>query len=232
MELLIVYLALVVMPTKVTKYIYKTNVMREIAKRGFKFVSYDDFNKSPYKDLIPGYIISVIKSLRDFKNNKECVIEDFIYSGQITEMTDDEKIEYICEDPDFVLTLINTTETNANKTVKGATLNKKVKEHTIEIDEENLITYQVNPLNVGTPYRIVSTTGEMVESLSTHEQYIILVEYYEYILSKTEEHINEFYKGNKEKFEEDILLDKFDLDSFKSELTKEYGRILANKLLK
>lgn len=100
----------------------------------------------------------------------------------------------------------------------------------LDINEENRIVYYNNALGLDKKYVIISVHGDLLENLSNEDQQELIDDYYSYVKKCYQDYIDEFYGGNEEKLDDDILLGKFDTSCFQKEIKKEYAKRILNKL--
>lgn len=225
MEILVGYLVLLVL-TKSVKFIYKVDVLEELAVRGYKLENYDEFNKSTIKDLIPfGNLFAAIKNLRKFKTNREEQMAEVMRFENIVKMTYDEKYNFYTSDDSAAIKawLINREE-NVHS-------NNIIATHTIKADEDNFLLYQVD-LGLESGYKIITTSGSSFKSLTEDEQIDLINEYYSFVQRELKLYVAKKYGGHEERFQEDISNGDVDYTSVQAKIDKKYERKLANKMLK
>lgn len=219
MNFLVCYIVLLLL-TMISKFKYKLNIIESLAKNGYKLSDYYGFTRFRPIDFVMG--LNLIHALRNMIKSDVSEIDD----KEIVRMSDDEL--FMIHMNDDLLTLLAI---NMNVNVKNEEdYLKLTKERELDINEENRIVYYNNALGLDKKYVIISVHGDLLENLSNEDQQELIDDYYSYVKKCYQDYIDEFYGGNEEKLDDDILLGKFDTSCFQKEIKKEYAKRILNKL--
>lgn len=224
--------------------IHVSLLAKDYADQGYK-IKYQEFTNDlnssnsiwkylPYTNLIPA-----INSLSNYLKNRDTRIRRTIFKGEAEPLTEEEQYEYSKKKG-----IIKAFQISANNIWKEKTTRNLAKKFDVPIEEaftikkefvidsENIIFYQIDMLNSESGFTVTSARGEMVKELTKEEQLKIINDYYELLDEKINQYIENFYRGNKEKFESDVLNGEVNLNSLKDELKEEYIRDTIIKKLK
>lgn len=219
MNILVIYI-ISLLGTLGINFTYKMRVIKKLADMGKKQRNGEFLPKLRPMDLVIGLnVISAIKRL---------VKTDFSQIDRIEDSVDmtDEELFYYRITPNF----FNAIYINENVSILSD--EDRVRQKEIRINEDNKIVYYKDTLENNSKYVIISASGELLKSLTNEEKLDIVNEYHDYVNRCLNAYVDEFYHGDEEALEYDLMNGKFDYVAFKEKTSKVYGISVEKRLKK